>query len=61
MPQTYEVALEKSRAATREFFQAQDDYRDGKTTAVEFCAAKAKHDAALAEFDVAYAAEQGRA
>lgn len=57
---TYDEALEKSRAASREFAKAQTDYRAGKTDPTTFLIAKKKHDAAMDEFEVAYAAEQAK-
>lgn len=61
MPQAYQAALEKARAASREFMKAQTDYRAGKISDAEFLAAKALYTASDVEFDAAYAAEQARA
>ena len=55
MTKTYEAALEKSREASRKFMAAQTAYRARQIGDKEFLAAKAEHDVACKEFDVAYA------
>lgn len=58
MTNAYKVALEKTNAATKEFTAAQKAFRTGTLSADAFVAAKKAHDAAQAEFDIAFAAEQ---
>jgi hypothetical protein len=60
MTKEYELALEASRKASREFAEAQTAYRARNIGDAEFLAAKAKHDAACKEFDAAYDAEVNR-
>jgi hypothetical protein len=57
MSKEYELALEASRKASREFAAAQTAYRARKIDDREFLAAKAKHDEACKAFDAAYAKE----
>ena len=53
----YEIALTQSRIASAEFRKAQLAYRSRQIGDAEFLAAKALHDAACKEFDVAFAKE----
>ncbi len=53
----YAQAFDKSRAASAEFRKAQLAYRSRQIGDAEFLAAKALHDAACKEFDVAFAKE----
>lgn len=56
----YATALEKSRAASRVFAQAQADYRAQRIGDAEFLAARAVHNEASRKFDVAFTREQER-
>jgi len=60
MSKQYEAALEASRAAYTKFDAVRRNYRAQKIGDAEFLAAKREYDAAFADFDAAYAAEQAR-
>jgi hypothetical protein len=53
----YQIAINKSRKATKAFQSAQDGYRKRLITDEEFMAARKRYDEAMAEYDVAYAKE----
>jgi hypothetical protein len=56
--ETYEAISARTTAASREFAAATQKYRARQIGDAEFLAAKAKHDAAQADFDKAFTAEQ---
>ena len=60
MSESYELALNAVREATRKFKKVRDSYRAGKATDAEYLAAKAVYDEADKAFELAYAKEQKR-
>lgn len=54
----YEIAYEKNNAAIEAFQSVQTAYRSKAIGDAEFLAGKAIYDAAMAEYDEAFAAEQ---
>ena len=57
MNTNYEAALEKSRIASRAFGQVQADYRSRKIGDSEYLAGRKTYEAAMSEYDVAFADE----
>ena len=51
----YQVALEKSREASRKFMAVQTAYRAGKLSDTDFLSARAEYKVSESEFDAAYA------
>jgi len=57
MTKNYEAAMEKSNIAIRAFGKVQADYRSLKIGDAEYLAGRKIYDAAMAEYDAAFAAE----
>jgi outer membrane protein TolC len=56
--ESYELALNVVREATRKFKAVRDSYRAGKASDAEFLAARTIYDEADRVYEVAYAKEQ---
>lgn len=61
MTAAYKLAYDASNEAIRKFQTAQALYRSGKIGDDEFLSARSAYNDAMAEYDVAYAAEQSLA
>ncbi len=57
MTNNYEAAMEKSNIAIRAFAKVQADYRNRNIGDAEYLAGRKTYEAAMAEYDVAFAAE----
>ena len=60
MSEEYKRAYEKSGKAIRKFHDVQKAYRAREIGDEEFLAARRAYDAAMVEYDIAYAEEQER-